>query len=44
MNNLLKQDALSPAEYQKAKKLKRFDPKNYKWDPKQGLHLIRKMQ
>jgi len=42
-NNLLKQDALSPAEYQKAKKLKDFDAKNYKWDPKQGLHLIRKM-
>jgi len=42
-NNLLKQDALSPAEYQKAKKLKGFDAKNYKWDPKQDLHLIRKM-
>jgi len=41
--NLLKQDALSPAEYQKAKKLKGFDSKNYKWDPKQALHLIRKM-
>ena len=42
-NKLLKQDALSPAEYQKAKKLKGFDPKNYLWDKKQGLHLIRKM-
>ena len=42
-NNLLKQDALSPAEYQKAKKLKGFDPKNYKWDKNQDLHLIRKM-
>ena len=42
-NNLLKQDDLSPAEYQKAKKLKGFDPKNYMWDPKQGLYLIRKM-
>jgi len=42
-NNLLKQDALSPAEYQKAKKLKGFDAKNYKWDAKQDLHLIRKM-
>ena len=42
-NNLLKQDALSPAEYQKAKKLKDFDPKNYKWDKEQELHLIRKM-
>ena len=41
--NLLKQDALSPAEYQKAKKLKGFDAKNYKWDAKQELHLIRKM-
>ena len=43
INNLLKQDALSPAEYQKAKKLKGFDPKNYKWDKNQDLHLIRKM-
>ncbi len=43
VNNLLKQDALSPAEYQKAKKLKGFDPKNYKWDKNQELHLIRKM-
>lgn len=42
-NNLLKQDALSPAEYQKAKKLKGFDPKNYKWDKNQDLYLIRKM-
>jgi len=42
-NNLLKQDALSSAEYQKAKKLKGFDPKNYKWDKNQELHLIRKM-
>jgi len=42
-NNLLKQDALSPAEYQKAKKLKGFDSKNYKWDKNQDLHLIRKM-
>ena len=42
-NNLLKQDALSPAEYQNAKKLKGFDPKNYKWDKDQELHLIRKM-
>jgi len=42
-NNLLKQDALSSAEYQKAKKLKGFDPKNYKWDKDQELHLIRKM-
>ena len=42
-NKLLKQDALSPAEYQKAKKLKGFDPKNYMWDKKQELHLIRKM-
>jgi hypothetical protein len=42
-NKLLKQSALSPAEYQKAKKLKGFDPKNYMWDPKQDLHLIRKM-
>jgi len=42
-NNLLKQDALSPAEYQKAKKLKDFDSKNYKWDKEQELHLIRKM-
>jgi TFIIF-interacting CTD phosphatase-like protein len=41
-NKLLKQSALSPAEYQKAKKLKGFDPKNYMWDPKQDLHLIRK--
>ena len=42
-SNLLKQDALSPAEYQKAKKLKGFDPANYLWDKKQELHLIRKM-
>ena len=42
-NKLLKQDKLSSAEYQKAKKLKGFDPKNYMWDPKQGLYLIRKM-
>ena len=42
-NNLLKQDALSSTEYQKAKKLKGFDPKNYKWDKNQELHLIRKM-
>ena len=42
-DNLLKQDALSPAEYQNAKKLKGFDPKNYMWDKKQDLHLIRKM-
>ena len=42
-NNLLKQDALSSSEYQKAKKLKGFDPKNYKWDPNQDLYLIRKM-
>ena len=42
-NNLLKQAKLSSAEYQKAKKLKGFDAKNYKWDPKQDLHLIRKM-
>ena len=41
-NNLLKQSKLSSAEYQKAKKLKDFDAKNYKWDPKQGLYLIRK--
>ena len=42
-NNLLKQDALSSSEYQKAKKLKGFDPKNYKWDPNQDLYLIRNM-
>jgi len=42
-NKLLKQDSLSPAEYQKAKKLKGFDPANYLWDKKQELHLIRKM-
>ena len=42
-NNLLKQDALSPAEYQKAKKLKGFDSKNYKWDKNQDLYIIRKM-
>ena len=42
-NNLLKQDTLSPAEYQKAKKLKGFDPKNYKWDKNQDLYLIQKM-
>jgi hypothetical protein len=42
-NNLLKQDALSQAEYQKATKIKGFDPKNYKWDPNQDLYLIRNM-
>jgi len=42
-SELLKQAALSPAEWAKAKKLKGFDPKNYLWDKKQGLHLIRKM-
>ena len=42
-NKLLRQTALSPTEWEKAKKLKGFDSKNYLWDKKQGLHLIRKM-
>ena len=40
-NKLLKQNALSPAEWEKAKKLKGFDSKNYSWDKEQGLHVIK---
>jgi hypothetical protein len=36
---LLKQAKLSSAEYQKAKKLKRFNPDDYKWDGKQQLYI-----
>ena len=38
-NKLLRQTGLSPAEYQKAKKLKGFDAKNYKWDKKKDLYV-----
>ena len=43
VHKLLKQDSLSPSEWAKAKKLKGFDPKNYLWDKKQELHIIRQM-
>ena len=43
IKNLLKKDALSVGEYINARKSILFDPKNYLWDLKQGLHLIRKM-
>ena len=39
VNKLLRQTGLSPAEYQKAKKLKGFDAKNYKWDKKKDLYV-----
>ena len=38
---LLKQSKLSSSEYQKAKKLKGFDPKNYEWDKNQNLYLMK---
>jgi len=38
---LLKQSKLSSSEYQKAKKLKGFDPKNYEWDKNQSLYLMK---
>ena len=40
-NNLLRQTNLSSEEYQKAKKLKGFDPKNYEWDKNQKLYLMK---
>jgi len=43
VHKLLRQDSLSPSEWAKAKKLKGFDPKNYLWDKKQELHIIRQM-
>jgi len=42
--NLLKQNALSPGEYQKAKKLKGFDSTNYTWDNEQDLYIISKTE
>lgn len=35
----VKSDKLSSAEYQKAKKLKGFNKKDWKWDSKEGLYL-----
>ena len=42
---ILKQSHLSSAEYQKAKKLKNFNDKNYKWNPASQLYdkTIKKM-
>jgi hypothetical protein len=36
-----KKPKLSSSEYQKAKKLKGFDPKNYEWDKNQKLYLMK---
>jgi len=38
-NKLLKQSKLSSTEYQKAKKLKDFNPKDYTWDKKEQLYI-----
>ena len=35
----LKQSKLSPSEYQKAKKLKAFDAKDWKWNAGEGLYI-----
>ena len=37
-HKLFRQTYLSPAEYEKAKKLKGFDPKNYTWDNTKDLY------
>lgn len=42
--SLLKQSNLSSTEYQKAKKLKGFDAKNYKWDSNTQLYRNLKME
>jgi hypothetical protein len=41
-NKLLKQAKLSSAEYQKAKKLKDFNPNDYEWDPSESLYVKEK--
>jgi hypothetical protein len=38
-NPLLKQDKLSPSQYQKAKKLKGFNKDNYKWNADEDLYV-----
>jgi hypothetical protein len=41
-NKLLKQAKLSSAEYQKAKKLKDFNPNDYEWNPSESLYVKEK--
>jgi hypothetical protein len=43
-NRMLRQGTLSSAEYQQAKKLKNFDPKNYKWDKDKQLYVKENMK
>jgi len=44
INPLLRQSKLSSIEYQKAKKLKDFNPDDYEWDGEQSLHIKKSLK